>query len=84
MTGEKSISVNSVLPLNARTGRIAAGGGLAASAHDVPDCRCSAAGYEPDCLDFVMPHASESRTAASFSVPGPSFQANPVPNDNPT
>ena len=83
MTGEKSISVNSVLPLDARIGRIAAGGGLAASAHDVPGGRQSA-GYEPDGLDFVTPHAAESRMASSLSVPGPSFQATPAPNDNPT
>ena len=83
MTGEKSISVNSVLPLDARTGRIAAGGGLAVSAHDVPGGSRSA-GYEPDGLDCVMPHAAESRTAFSRSVPAPSFQATPASNDNPT
>jgi len=82
MTGEKCISVNSVLPLDARTGHIAAGGGLAVSAHGIPgDCR--SAGYEPDGLDFVMPCAAGSRMASSLSVPAPSFQANPAPNDNP-
>ena len=83
MTGEESISVNSVLPLDARTGRIAAGGGLAASLHDVPAGR-RPAGCGPDGLDFIMPHAAESRMASTLSVPAPSFPATSAPNDNPT
>ena len=79
MTENKSISVNSVLPLDARSARIAADGGLAASAHGNP-ARRDAAGCEQDGSDCIMPHAAESRNAASSSVP---VQPSHIPNDNP-
>ena len=82
MIGQKSMSVNSVLPLDARSARIAAGGGLAASAPGIP-CGRGAAGYEPDAQDCIMPRAAESRNAASRSVPVSPVQTSSVPNDNP-
>lgn len=36
MTGKSCSDVTSALPMNARTSRIATGGGLAASAHEFP------------------------------------------------
>ena len=41
-------------------------------------------GFEPDGLDSVAPRAAESRRASSLSVPGRSFQPEPVLNSNPT
>ncbi len=43
MTSNPGMNVNSVLPLNARTARIAAGGGIAACAHEFPACGNAAA-----------------------------------------
>ena len=90
MTGKTSTTVNSVLPLCARASRIAAGGGLAVSARklpgekaDAPDVR-HAGGSESGGLDFVMPHAAESRKASSLSVPCSSVQRTPFSNENPT
>ena len=90
MTGKKSTDVNSVLPLNARSSRIAARGGLATSARDFPAGKtkmpeeCRGAGCGPDRLDCVMPQPVDLRTAASFSVPGLSDAPHPFSNENPT
>jgi len=87
MTGKNSTELNSVLPLDARTARIAAGGGLASSLHEFPAGAPDgfhAAGTEPDDPDPAMPPASGSRTDLSRSVPRPSVHALPVSNSNPT
>lgn len=83
MTGKTCTESNSVLPMDARTARIAAGGGLAASSHGDPPGRDGsprgyhAAGFEPDALDSIMPQAADSRTADS--LPDASLS-----HDNPT
>ena len=82
MTGKKSMYVESVLPLDARSARIAAGGGLASSVRRIPVGR-GAAGCGSDVPDCIMPHAAESRAEASRAVPVPSTQTSPAPNDNP-
>ena len=90
MTSNPGMNMNSVLPLNARTMRIAAGGGLSASltVSSMTGKETSGGdgvdGLAPDGLDFPMPHAAEFRTASSPSVPGPSVQADSFPNGNPT
>ena len=43
MTSNPGMNMNSVLPLNARTMRIAAGGGVLAYAHESPACGNAAA-----------------------------------------
>ena len=76
--------------MDARTARIAAGGGLAASLREVPakenEARNGyhATGFEPDELDSVAPHAAESRAASNPAVPGPSVRTSPVLKSNPT
>jgi hypothetical protein len=81
MTGKTCTESNSVLPMDARSARIAAGGGLAASLHGDPSGRAPrgyhAAGFEPDGMDSIMPQAADSRTEDSH--PDAS-----VSNDNPT
>lgn len=90
MTGKTSIVSSSVLPLDARTARIAAGGGLHASltaspvTEKEPSGRYRVAGLDPDGLDFPVPHAADSRRASSFSVPRTSVPSEPVLNCNPT
>ena len=91
MTGKTNKALSSVLPLDARVARIAAGGGFVASLQDSPVGRagarnraCGAAGFEPDGLDCAAPHAAESRKASSLAVPCPSVQSEPIRNDNPT
>ena len=90
MAGKSSTDLNSALPLDARTARIAAGGGLAVSLRGVPPGRdaaadaCRAAGAEQDSLDFIMPHAADSRVEASSVIPCLSVQNTPYPNENPT
>ena len=90
MTGKTSMTVNSVLPLCARAARIAAGGGLAVSAQEFPAGKMDApdnrqvGGSESGRLDFIMPHAAESRIASSLSVPHPSIRRTPFPSENPT
>jgi len=75
--------------MDARTARIAAGGGLAASLRESPAKESEArngyraAGSEPDGMDRIAPHAVESRVSASLSVPRPSVQTAPFPNENP-
>ena len=90
MTGKTSIAASSVLPLDARTARIAAGGGLSVSltvssmtGKETPGRYC-VDGLDPDGLDLPMPHAADSRRASSFSVPRASVQSEPVLNCNPT
>ena len=89
MTGKKSTDLRSVLPLNARTARIPAGGGLVASLRksqakgdDVQNGY--RAGFEPDELDSIAPHSVENRIATSLSEPRPSVQSTPHLNCNPT
>ena len=90
MTGNTSTCLNSVLPMDARTARIAAGGGLAAFSQECPAGTGEAspvrgaAGPEPDGLDLIMPHAAESRAASSLSVPSPSVRKTSFPSDDPT
>ena len=90
MTGKKSTDLSSVLPLDARTARIAADDGLVSSAQgcrageaDEPEVLYPA-GLKSERLDFVMPHAAGSRTASSLSVPCPSVQDPSLSNLNPT
>ena len=90
MTGKTSTDSSSVLPLDARSARIAAGGGLASSLREAPAKETEArngyraAGFEPDELDSFAPHAAESRAASSPTVPRPSVQASPQLNSDPT
>ena len=90
MTGKSSTDLNSVLPPDARVARIAAGGGLVVSLRGrcpertvMPDV-CRTDGSGPDRLDFIMPHAADSRVEASLAVPRPSVPNSPYPNDTPT
>lgn len=90
MTGKTSTDSSSVLPLDARSARIAAGGGLASSLHEAPSKKSEAqngyraAGSEPDELDSIVPHAAESRAASSPAVPRFSVQSTTCLNSNPT
>ena len=52
MTSNPGMNVNMVLPLNARTARIAAGGGISAYAHEFPACGNTAASGR--CTDSVI------------------------------
>lgn len=87
MTGKNSKAVSSVLPMDARTAHIAAGGGFAASSRDFPggkpDKPESVRAAGPDALDCIAPHAAESRVSASLSVPRVSVQSAPLSNENP-
>jgi hypothetical protein len=88
MTGKTSTDLSSVLPLNARTARIASGGGLAASLRKFPAKENEArngyrAGLEPDELDSIAPHSAENRMESSLSVLRPSVQSTPHLNSNP-
>ena len=81
MTGKTSTDLSSVLPPDARTARIAAGGGLVASLREPPGRRTEArdgeyiaAGFEPDGLDFIVSPAADLRIASSLSIPRPSVQ----------
>ena len=89
MTGKTSTDSSSVLPLDARTARIAGDGGLAASLREAPAKENEAqngyrTGFEPDELDSVAPHAAEARAASNPAVPGPSVRTSPVLKSNPT
>lgn len=88
MTGKTSTEMSSVLPLDARSARIAAEGGLITSlqkssvtGNNAPEGYDSP-GIEPDGLDFIAPNAAESCKASSLSVPGRSTF--PILNNNPT
>ena len=89
MTGKTNTDSSSVLPLDARTARIAGDGGLAASLRESPVENDKAeggyrTGVEPDELGSIAPHAAESRTASALSVPRASVQKAPRLNSNPT
>ena len=90
MTGKTGTDSSSVLPLDARTARIASGGGLAASLREAPEKETEArngyraAGFEPDERDSSMPHVAESRVASSPAVPRPSVQSTTCLKSNPT
>ena len=81
MTSNSGMNRNSVLPPDARTARIAAGGGLTASAKDFPaDGNGVPSGYfrtgqEPDDLDFRG--MAGRRVKASASSSGPVFEEQP-------
>ena len=81
MTSNPGMNRNSVLPPDAQTARIAAGGGLAASAKDFPaDANGVPTGYfrtgqEPDDLDF--PGMAGRRVNVPVSRPVPSFESQP-------
>ena len=81
MTSNPGMNQNSVLPPDARTARIAAGGGLAVSAQDFPaDGNGVPSGYfrtgqEPDELDF--PGMAGRRVNASASRPASHFEEQP-------
>ena len=81
MTSNPGTNGNSVLPPDARTARIAAGGGLAASAQVFPaDGNGVPSGYfrtgqEPDDLDF--PGMAGRRVNVSASRVGSSFESQP-------
>lgn len=71
MTSNPGMNMNSVLPLNARTMRIAAGGGVFAYAHAFPACGNAAvsgrvSGAEPDAsarsADDVYPFEQNPNT----------------------
>lgn len=90
MTGKTSTDSSSVLPLDARSARIASGGGLASSLREAPAKETEArngyraAGFEPGVLDSSMPHAAESRAASSPTVPRSSVQFTTRLNSDPT
>ena len=75
MTGKTSTEMSSVLPLDARSARIAAESGLITSlqkssvtGNNAPE-GYHASGHEPDGLDFIAPQAAGNRKASSLSVP---------------
>lgn len=90
MTGKTNKDLSSVLPLDARSARIAAGGGLAVSLRETPAKESEArngyhaAGSEPDGLDSFAPTAAESRVASSQTVPRLSVQSTTCLSSNPT
>ena len=74
MTGKTSTDSSSVLPLDARTARIAGDGGLAASLREAPAKENEAqngyrTGFEPDELDSVAPHAAEEKSKGFLRAP---------------
>ena len=81
MTSNPGMNRNSVLPPDAHTARIAAGGGLAASARDFPaggngvPSGYFRTGQEPDDLDF--PGMAGRRVNVSASPAASSFEAQP-------
>ena len=83
MTSNPGMNQNSVLPPDARTARIASGGGggLAASARHLPaDGNGVPSGFfrtgqEPDDLDF--PGMAGRRVKAAASCSGPRFEEQP-------
>ena len=81
MTSNPGMNGNSVLPPDAQTARIAAGGGLAASARDFPaggngvPSGYFRTGQEPGGLDF--PGMAGRRVKASASRAGSSMEAQP-------
>lgn len=89
MIGKISTDLSSVLPLDTRTARIAAGGGLGASLRERPAKkhvlrRGYRTGFEPDELDPIALCVAEIRAASDLAVPSASVQASPYPNSNPT
>jgi hypothetical protein len=65
MAGKSCAEVNSVLPMNARTSRIASGGGIVAIAHDFP-----AGGVAP--LDpSALPNDDPTKP---FTITEPSYE----------
>ena len=82
MTSNPGMNRNSVLPPDAQTARIAAGGGLAASARDFPaDGNGVPSGYfrtgqEPDDLDFPGMAGRRVKASASPAVPPSEAQPN--------
>ena len=88
MTGKTSTDLSSVLPLDARAARIAAGGRLGSSLRESPangtgKDKGYRTGLEPDELDSIAPRSAGNRIAASPSVPRPSVQSTPHLNSNP-
>lgn len=88
MTGNTSTDLSSVLPLDARTVHIAAGGRLGTFLRESPakgarKDKGYRAGLEPDELDSIAPRSAENRIATSPSVPRPSVQSTPHLNSNP-
>jgi len=74
MTGKTNTDLSSVLPLDERIARIAAGGESVVSLRAFPaEKNKSQEGYyigsEPDELDLIVPRAAGSRTTSSLSVP---------------
>jgi len=89
MTGKTSKESGSVLPLDERTARIAAGGGHSLSFYELPTGKNKAQGgyrigFEPDEMDAVAPHAAESRTGSSPAISPSSVQDSVHCNSNPT
>jgi len=89
MTGKTSKESGSVLPLDERTARIAAGGGLSVPLRKLPAWKNKAQGgyrigFEPDEMDAVAPHAAESRTGSSPAISPSSVQDSVHCNSNPT
>ena len=89
MTGKTSKGSGSVLPLDERTARIAAGGGLSASLRELPAGKNKAQGgyrigFEPDEMDAIAPHAAKSRIDSSPAMPPSSIQDSVHWNSNPT
>ena len=89
MTGKTGTEMSSVLPLDERTARIAAGGGHSLSLHELPAGKNKAQGgyrigFEPDELDAIAPHAAETRTGSSPAIPPSSVHDSVHWNSNPT
>lgn len=89
MTGKTSTDLSSVLPLDARTARIAAECGTVASMrrtsskHNKTRDGFLATGYEQDELDFIAPQAAEKHADQTGSIPRPPGQNQPYLNSNP-
>ena len=89
MTGKTSTESSSVLPLDERTARIAAGGGVSISLREHPMGKNKAQGgyhigFEPDEMDVIAPHVAETRTGSSPATAPASVQNSVHWNSNPT
>ena len=88
MTGKTSKELSSVLPLDERTARIAAGGGLSVSLSKHPTEKSKAqggyhTGFEPDETDAFVPRAVETRIGSSPATPPSSVRNSVHWNSNP-
>ena len=89
MTGKTGAYLNSVLPLAARSARIASGGGAVASAHGFPAGEGKTpsgyfkTGQEPDSLDFPGMAGRRVETSAPRLAASASFEPQPKQKHSP-